>query len=294
MKRGRWALDLLEADENSPIYYTEDAHPPVLASFATVVASQDRGSITPAVLLDPDGEYIAKSDVLLRKFCPFLYPKEIEQEVKDLEEDLGERLGPTIRVYCYHYMLQPENQATLIEICAGGTTKVEQFLFAKMMSKGIEKGIRTAMGINEESVALSKKVIRQVFAEMSDRLEKNGGNFLLDKKNKSYGFTAADLTFAALASPLLRPKELANFSCSDEKLPSIIVEFADELKETTAGKHVVKMYAEHRLPDDEGPNVVTLKSVNRDRLPWPELMLVASIFIGAGAIIYQKAVSHAG
>lgn len=210
-EKGRWALDFVEADNESPIYYTEDPHPPAFASFATISASRDQGSITPLAILDPlpamtslmtskgtssdDAiERIAKSDVLLRRFCPFLYPQEIEQEVKAMEDMLGERLGPTIRVYCNHFMLQPKYRDALIQHSAGDTTKVEHFLFQKMFNKGIEKGMRKAMGIDDESATLSERVIQDIFSELSDRLQLNGGKYLLDTKTQSYGFTAADLT----------------------------------------------------------------------------------------------------
>lgn len=293
----RWGLDLLESDNNdSPIYYTEDAHPPAMHAFATIAASQDQCSITPMVINTEDGVCYAKSDVILRKFCPFLYPTDIAQEVRDMEDDLGARLGATIRAYAYEYMLMPENHEALVGICANDTTKIERVLFDKMLDKGISKGMRKAMGISAESAARSKTAIRQVFAELSTRLENNGGQFLLDEssRNKSYGFTAADLTFAALASPLLRPPELAaNFSCSDDQLPKNLFEFANELKATTAGKHVLKMYAQYRLPtpttSKNANSVVALKSVNRNRTPWPEFAVFAGVVVAVGAVVYQKA-----
>jgi glutathione S-transferase len=289
-EKGRWALDLVEADNESPIYYTEDPHPPAFASFASVCASQDTGSITPLVILDPPTkidapECIAKSDVLLRRFCPFLYPKGIEQEVKAMEDMLGERLGPTVRVYCYHYMLQPKYHNALIELCAGETTTVEHFLFEKMFNKGIEKGMRNAMGIDEDSAALSEKTIQDIFNEMSDRLQQNGGKYLMDTKTQSHGFTAVDLTFAALASPLIRPPELSNFTCSDEDLPPNVLAFADKLKETAAGKHVLEIYSTHRFTDKDS-TVVTIKGVKRERTPWPELSLMAAVLVAVSAVIY--------
>lgn len=293
-EKGRWALDLVEADSNSPIYYTEDPHPPAFHTFASVTASQDRYSITPLVILDPPAgsfsgspECIANSDVLLRRFCPFLYPKEIEQEVMAMEDMLGERLGPTIRVYCYHNMLQPNYYDTMIQMTAGDTTRVERFLFEKMLTKGIAKAIRKAMSIDANSSALSEKVIQDFFDELSDRLQQNGGRYLMDSAQHSYGFTAADLTLAALASPLLRPPELAKFTCSDEDLPPHVLAFANKLRQTAAGKHVLEMYAKHRIVDKATmTDVVTIKSVNRDRTPWPEFSVAAAAVVAIGAVAF--------
>ena len=61
----RWALDLLEADPNTQLYYTEDAHPPAFQSFATVPASNGEASRAPMVVLDepvtPVGENVPRT-----------------------------------------------------------------------------------------------------------------------------------------------------------------------------------------------------------------------------------------
>ena len=106
----------------------------------------------------------------------------------------------------------------------------------------------------------------------------------MDTREKSYGFTAADLSFAALASPLIRPPELANFAVPDKELPPRLLEFADEMRATVAGQHVLKIYAKHRLTD--GESVVTVKGVNRDRIPWPELSVLLGFVAVVAATLY--------
>ena len=44
VEKVRWGLDLLEASPKSPLYYTEDLHPPAFAAFQTVPASKDQAS----------------------------------------------------------------------------------------------------------------------------------------------------------------------------------------------------------------------------------------------------------
>ena len=46
----RWGLDLVESDPNSPIYYTEDAHPPLFASIETLKVTNGKASMVPMVV----------------------------------------------------------------------------------------------------------------------------------------------------------------------------------------------------------------------------------------------------
>lgn len=281
-EKGRWVMDLVEADETSPIYYTEDPHPPGFHAFASVEASKDKGSITPCVVLDDpmatssmkgeQNEFIADSTVMLRRFLPHLYPTEIKEDVIAMEDLLGEELGPTLRVVAYHYMLaEPKYQASVIELMTGDdATSIEKFLFAKMFSVGIAPAMRKSMKINEDSAAASKTALQEVFSMVSKRLQENGGEYLMDSTaadKTSYGFTAADLTFAALASPLIRPPERAPFNWTDDEMAPALLAFQKELSETIAGKFALRIYAKHR-PTDQG-RIASIKCVDRNARPFP-------------------------
>ena len=93
-EKARWALDLLDDDENSPYWYTEDTHPTGLHAFETVKASNDKASITPIVVMGD--EVFIKSNAIVQKFCPQLYPSD---KVREMEIDMGNRLGAPIRVF---------------------------------------------------------------------------------------------------------------------------------------------------------------------------------------------------
>jgi glutathione S-transferase len=292
-EKARWGLDMLEADPDnkSEFYYTEDGHPPAFAAFATVPASKDQASATPMIVF-PDGRFLCQSDIILKEFCPFLYPDEISNQIEDWELDMGIRLGAAIRLYLYHRFLDPSKEyyPALTDFLCLHCSKVEKILFGAMLDKGIDKGIRNAMNISDTSAEKSKEMVRQVFAQVSVRLQQSGGDYLMDSGNTGtpatkFGFTAADLTFAALVYPLMRPPEMSHFLIAeDDRFPPDVIAFCRELRETKAGKHALKMYAQHR-PVSPSDGKVVMKSCGRgrDRMPWKELGYLVGV-VGALAL----------
>lgn len=297
----RWGLDLVESDPNSPLYYTEDAHPPPFCSFATLPISNYEASAAP-MIVDPDDKdasYMNQSNAILEKYCSFLYPDEIRSDIMELEASLGKGLGPAVRCYRYNFILQPEYHEACVQGCTNQTSTVETMLFEKMLNKGIAKAMRKIIKVNSATAEASKQEILRVFDQMSKRLERSGGKYLMDTKTKSYGFTAADVTFASLAYPLLRPPEMQNFTIMDDsKLPPELVAIGEELKKTTAGKFVLKMYNKHRIPANyfdgdsitKNAGLVFIKSAERNVNPIKKLMCSVGIVAAAvGSIVwYQK------
>ena len=52
----RWIFDLLEARDDNPYYYTEDAHPPGFHSFETLTVSNYEASQTPMIVYNKKEE----------------------------------------------------------------------------------------------------------------------------------------------------------------------------------------------------------------------------------------------
>lgn len=110
------------------------------------------------------------------------------------------------------------------------------------------------MEIDDEKTEKSKDMIRQMFAQVSERLHQSSGDYLVDTADTNsptartkFGFTAADLTFAALVYPIVRPPEMSHFLIDeDDRFPADVIAFCRELRETKAGKNALKMYAQHR------------------------------------------------
>jgi glutathione S-transferase len=286
-EKARWGLDLLEQNDTSPIYYTEDAHPPPFLSFATLSASKNKTSASP-MIVKADSSVLYKSNVILQDLCPFLYPEEIQHDVISLELDLGTRLGASVRCAAYHYILQKKYYPLCVKILTRNTSKVETVLFDKMLPNGVDKAMRKLIQVNESTCVASVAAVRQVFHELSKHLTENGGEYLMDTKNRSYGFTAADLTFAALSYVLIRPPEMNDFSADESELPPELVALGNELRATTAGQHALKMYKQHRLGPGFGTKV-EIKTAGRDRNPLKGILYSVGV-VGAaiGAVIWYR------
>lgn len=253
-EKARWALDLLDDDEKSPYWYTEDTHPTGLHAFETVKASNDKASITPIVVMGD--EVFIKSNAIVQKFCPQLYPSD---KVREMEIDMGNRLGAPIRVFFYHYLLQDEYWPALKSMNVKDCSSIEAFFFGKMKGD-LFPILRNGMKINDDTAALSRGLVVGLFEEYSQILDKQ--DYLAGDK-----FTAADLTFAALSAFCIAPPEISNFPCANEDLPPQVVQLGNELRETKAGKHVLKMYATHRFTTP-GKTKVTVKTAPRNRFCW--------------------------
>lgn len=270
-EKARWALDFVDEDPLSCYYYTEDTHPPGFHAFESIRASNDKGSATPMVIDSQEDKIWMKSDEIVREFCPQLYPTD---DVKAMEDDLNARLGPAVRTFAYSKLLNDQYFPALVKMATGPEcASIENFLFP-YMKKSIGIALRKSLQINDESVALSKSTIEDIFATASKTLEQQ--KYLVDPNQ----FTAADLTFAALASPLMRPPELKAFQCPDERLPPDVIGLIRELRNTKAGQHALQMYRDHRYPNGPAGRVVKIKGGGRNRIPW----IAAAVVVGASAV----------
>jgi glutathione S-transferase len=292
----RWALDHVEARDESPYYYTEDGHPPGFHAYETLKATKEEASITPMIVVEEHGkrEVLYDSVQILKRLMPELYPQEIQAQVEEMEADLGKRVGAAVRCFAYYNFLtqQVDNKKyhdTFVSFVADErkVARIEHVIFDRFLDKGLGKGILEALQINADTAVASLQAIRSVFSELSRKLEESGGEYILDSStnNKSYGFTAADLTLAALAYPLLRPPEMHFWLADMEDIPDEINSLTKELVATKAGQHVLKMYKEHRIATKDSGDGVLMKQANRNKYPWEGISLwwPVCLLFGVGA-----------
>ncbi|CAB9510484.1 expressed unknown protein [Seminavis robusta] len=268
VEKARWGLDMLEESKESPLFYTEDLHTPAFASFFTVPASKNKASQTPMIVRSDD-TVMWGSDTILRELCsgkngaPInLYPGDLKDEIMELEDELGRRLGASGRCYAYgSFMLDKQYYGLAIQQTTSNCSKVEQKVFEKMFDKGIDKALIDLMNINDEVMETSARELRAMFGELSDRLERTGDEYLVGNT-----FTAADLAFATLVYFIVRPPECEPLLIPEKGMPPKLLGLFHELAATKAGQHALKIYKKHRPVDAAGKLV--LKNVNQNHNPF--------------------------
>jgi glutathione S-transferase len=96
------------------------------------------------------------------------------------------------------------------------------------------------LGITPASAAHSEREVRATFDEVGRRLS-DGRPYLTGER-----FTAADLTFAALAAPMLMPPEYGVALPQPDELPAPMAATVRELRDHPAGRHALRMFREER------------------------------------------------
>ncbi len=234
-EKARWALDRFD------VPYVEQCHPPVLHYRATRRAG---GGRTAPVLVTDLGVYSDSTEILhfLDRNRPpdvRLYPDDTNSrhEVEEFEELFDTKLGPHTRRAAYFHLL-PQKKLLLDSVLhqvSGG----ERFLFRALLP-AMRFLLRRGMRITSESTDRSIERVREVFDNVGRRLAE-GRRFLVGEK-----FTAADLTFAALAAPVLLPRGFGAPLPSLAELPDAVLPLIDEMRASDAGEFAQRIYRDER------------------------------------------------
>lgn len=232
-EKARWALD------HAKLSYEEKAYLPVAHRLATKM----HGGRTVPVLVTPHGALRDSTDILgfIDRIVPDagLFPKDeaLRREVLDLEELLDTKIGN--RVITYGYSRAYDDFPSLVAMLAGKMTKPERIGVA-LTFRVIRPAMKKMMKLSPERADRSIATIREAIAEVNERLA-DGRKYLVGDT-----FTAADLTLAALMSPLLQPREHPVYAGDPSVQPIEIQRELGPLRETSAGRHALRMYREHR------------------------------------------------
>src|SRR5579859_468347 len=93
--------------------------------------------------------------------------------------------------------------------------------------------------VSEPAASRAETRVRETFARLGRGLGETG-YFVGDR------FTLADLTLAALSSPLLAPPEHPILGRMARNAPAALAKLRDELSSTVAGRHALRVYRDHR------------------------------------------------
>jgi glutathione S-transferase len=232
-EKARWAL------ERGGVAYREVGHLPIFSRLGTV----RRGRWSTVPLLATDEGVLADSSAILgwigersNGWAP--YPTARAGEVRALETHFGRALGPHSRRLAYGWLFEvPEVVGEMMD--AAPVPAVERSL-ARAALPAMIALIRRGLKVDDAGVARSATRVDQVFDEV--------GGLLADGRRYLCGdaLTAADLTFAALAAPVLAPPEYGAPLPPVERLPVPARAAIERLRAHPAGRYVARLYREER------------------------------------------------
>ena len=239
-EKARWALDRLA------LPYREEPHAPLLHRLAT---KRSEGGTVP-VLVHGGRRYIDSTDILVHAdtICggDLLYPRDaaLRREVDALEERFDTELGPHARRWAYGHLL-PDTRLVR-SLWSRGVPQLEASVLP-MITPLARLLVRAGYRITPQGAQRSLDRVRGVFRQV-DGLLGDGRRFLAGER-----FTAADLTFAALAAPMLLPAECRAVQPALDAVPAAMREEVLRLRDTAAGRFALRMFAQERGRSSAAP-----------------------------------------
>jgi len=251
-EKARWALD------RAGLSYVEESHAPMFHVPAALAASGKRAV---PILVDPQTRQVFadSTDILVevdrRAPDAGIYPRDpaLRREAEQLEDLFDRDLGPATRRIGYFHLLHG-GAAYGREMLVSAAAEWERWPVHAGYPL-VSRAIGRALKVDEAGLARSTKKLEEVFATVEERLaaaEREGRSWLVGD-----AFSAADLTFAALAVPVL-PTSDSGFNWPPRTLlPPAACRLAERLGATRAGAHALKTLSSERRrtldPTARGP-----------------------------------------
>jgi glutathione S-transferase len=234
-EKARWALD------RAGVRYRERPHLQLIHWLAVRRAG---GRRTAPVLVCGDrvladsAEIVAEADTRAPD-ARRLYPDDpaAADEVRELEREFDERLGPQGRLWMYD-ALRGRRDIAIAYACTGVPAWERRVLpvVYPLVTRVIDRYLR----ITPDAAARSEAEVRGIFDAVAERLA-DGRPYLCGDR-----FTAADLTFAALAAAVLMPPEYGVPLPQPDELPQPMAAVVRELRAHPAGAHALAMFRTER------------------------------------------------
>jgi glutathione S-transferase len=229
----RWAMDWLGID------YVEEIHAP---PFHRKYTSRYGGTSVPVLVVN-DKAFTDSQDILhyLDTIAPDqqLYPQdpELRQQAETLEALFDDKLGIAARNWAYYYAIQ--QPWSILAAWSKGISLMEKIKCAIAFPVAT-KIIKQKYNLTLEGKETAVQDIEDVFDIVNQKLDSDKQYLVGDR------LSSADITFAALAAPIIRPEHHPVYSSQQSKLSTEMVAVIKELRETPAGELVMRMYREHR------------------------------------------------
>jgi glutathione S-transferase len=232
-EKARWALDRVG------LPYREEPHAPLLNRLSAMRSG--RGTVP--MLVQGSRRFIDSTDILVHADAAcgggLLYPRDtaLRSEIHALEERFNTELGPHTRRWAYAQLLP--HARLLRSLWSRGVPRVEASM-VPVIAPLARLLVRKAYKITPESAQRSLERVRGIFRNVDERLS-DGRRFLAGGR-----FSAADLTFAALAAPVLLPVECRAVQPTLDEVPAGMREEIARLRATEAGRFALRLFAQER------------------------------------------------
>ena len=231
-EKARWALDYKGIPHERRV--------PMPGLHGVRALALTRGAQRRLPVLELDGRRIGDSTAIIEALEayrpePPLYPADSAQRTRalELEDWFDEQLAPALRRFVWHHTL-PDSDATVASLFTRPSPVRERLLRAT--APVARRLVRADYGINDEAAAQARTEIVAAMDRLESELQPSG--YLVGD-----GFTVADLTAAALFTPVLAPPQRPY---APPTLAAPILALREELSGRPGGEWVTRMYALHR------------------------------------------------
>ena len=228
--------------------FTQEAHPPL---FHVRAVKRVGGRRTTPTLVTSEGT-LDDSCLILEwiqgrpesAWRPYGDVPALVDEIKEWERYFGDHFGPHTRRFAYYQLFKLPKEISLPSIVEGAPLNEQRW--TSRLWPIIKLLMKKSMKIDEGGFARSRRKIDACFERVAQA--HCGEGYLVGDQ-----LSAADLSFATLAAPLILPKQYGAKLPSLEALPLALQEELIAYREHPAGQLALKIYDEIERRLTEAP-----------------------------------------